>query len=101
MRLFLPNQGGKVTRRLPIHKYAVFNQRPALRRHALVVVTNGRQSVRLRPVRIEIANLRAELKFAGLVRGQEAGPGKIGLPEQRAIQLGGMADRLMNRQPEV
>ena len=36
-----------------------------------------------------------------LVGGEEAGAGEVGLVAERAIELGRMADRLVDRQPQV
>src|SRR6266568_3706755 len=45
IRPLVPDQGRQLARGLPINKHAFLNQVPALCRHALVVVTDRRQSL--------------------------------------------------------
>ena len=88
IRPLVPDQGRQLARGLPINKHAFLNQVPALCRHALVVVTDRRQSLGLGAVGEEIANLGSELKRAGFVGRQKTGAGVIRLPQQCAIQFG-------------
>ena len=57
--------------------------------------------VLLRLVGDDVDDLRAELELAELVGGEEAGAGVVGLVAERAIELGRMADRLVDRQPQI
>ena len=55
--LVFADQRRQIARRLPIHEHAVLDQIPALRRDAFVVVADGRQPLRLRPVGEKVAAL--------------------------------------------
>ena len=48
-----------------------------------------------------VTERRAELELPELVGGEEARAGEVRLVAERAIELGRMADRFVNRQPEV
>ena len=48
-----------------------------------------------------VDDLRADLELAELLGRQEAGAGVVRLITERTIKLGRMADRLVDRQPEV
>ena len=93
---FLPNQWGEVARGLPADEGPVLDQWPTLGGNAFVVVGYGCQSMRLGAISVKVTNSRPELEFAGLVGSQKTGSRIIGFPKQRAIQLGRMANRLMN-----
>src|ERR1051326_2516354 len=101
IRLLVANERSKVTSRLPIHKNTILHQRPALRGHAFIVISDSRQTMWLDAVAIEIADFGAELEFARLVRREKARAGVIRFPQYRPIQLGQVADRFVNRQPQM
>lgn len=74
---------------------------PALRLDALVVVADGRQAVLGRTVAHDVHHLGAVLQAAELVRRRERGARVRRLVAQRAVQLGGVPDRLVDGQPQV
>src|SRR5690606_20360748 len=90
-----------VARGLPPDEDAVADEVPALARHAVVVPTDGREPARLRAVGDEVDELAAEAEPARVVRAEEARPGEVRLEPHRAIELRGMADALVDREPEV
>src|SRR5438445_7930717 len=90
-----------MARGLPIDEDSILDQIPALGRHPFVIIADGGAALRLGAVGEEIAKLRTELKFARLVWRQKAGPGVVRFPPERAVQFGGMADRLVDGQPEI
>ncbi len=80
---------------------AVPDQVPLLGLHAVVVVADGGQAVLDGAVTGHGHHRRAVLQRAELLEGGEAGSRVRRLVAERAVQLGGVADRLVDRQPEV
>ena len=76
---------------------------PLVGRHALVVPRHARQRAFLRAIGLHVHERRPVLELADQLLGRrdEARAGVVGLLADRAIELGGMADRLVNRQPQV
>src|ERR1017187_4558486 len=69
--------------------------------HAIVVEARGGQAALGGAVAPYVHQVAAHAQRAHLVRGQEAGPGEVGLVAQGAIQLRGMPDALVNGEPEM
>ena len=82
-------------------EHAVADEVEGLRLDALVVVADGGQAVRDRAVAGHVHDLRAVAERAELVEGGERGPGVGRLVAHRPVELGGVADRLVDREPEV
>ena len=80
---------------------AVLDQVPVLAGDALVVVADGRQAVLDGAVAGDVHDRRAVLQRAELVEGGERRAGVGGLVAERPVQLGGVADRLVDGQPQV
>ena len=80
---------------------AVLHQVPGLALDALVVVPDGRQAVLGGAVTGDVHQLGAVLQLAELVEGGEGGARVGGLVAQRAVQLGGVPDGLVDGQPQV
>ena len=79
----------------------VAHQIPALRPHAFVVETHSGQTVFDGPVGGHVHHRRAVAHGAELVRRGERGARVGGLVADRPVVFGGVADRFVNRQPEV
>src|SRR5678815_3161437 len=101
VRVLLPDEMRLVARGLVVDEHAVLDDRKARRLHAVVVVAAGGHRLRLRLVADDGDERRAELELAELVGGEEARAGEVRLVAERAIELRRMADRLVNRQPQV
>ena len=69
--------------------------------HALVVVADGGQAVLDQPVAGHVHGRAAVAQDAQLVEGGERGAGVRRLVAQRPVQLGGVADRLVDGQEQV
>ena len=68
---------------------------------ALVVVADGGQAVLDGAVAGDVHDRRAVLQRAELVDGGERRAGVVGLVAERPVELGGVADRLVDGQPQV
>ena len=94
-----------LVRHLPIEliadEHAVAHDVPRLRRHALVVVADGRQAVLDLAIARHVHHRRAELQRVELVERRERRARVVRLVAEHAIELGRVADRLVNRQPQV
>ncbi len=82
-------------------QHAVPDDVPGLGLHALVVVADGREPVLDGAVAGDVHDRRAVLELAELVVGRERGAGVVGLVAERAVELGRVPDRLVDRQPQV
>ena len=80
---------------------AVADDVPALGLHALVVVADRGQAVLDGAVAGDVHDVGAVLQRVELVVGRERRAGVVGLVAERAVELGGVADRLVDGQPEV
>src|SRR6266850_2905601 len=100
-RLLLPDPARLLARRLVADEDPLLEQVPALRLHSVVVVAAGRQRARQDPVAVDVDDLRADPEAPQLVRRQERGAGEVGLVAQRPIELGRVADRLVDGEPQV
>ena len=89
----------------PVHlvpgEDAAGDQVPGLGGDPLVVVADAGQAVLCRPVPGDVHHRGAVAQAAELVRGGEGGAGERGLIAERPVQLGGVADRLVNGEPQV
>src|SRR5262245_29381040 len=101
VRALFPDERRQLTGGLPVDEHALLDEIPALPWHTLVVVPDGGQPGRLRAIGDEVHDWRPDAYLADGIGREEAGAGVVGLPTERAIELRGMADRLVNRQPEV
>ena len=82
-------------------QHAVAHDVPGLRRHALVVIADGGQAVFDLPIAGDVHHRRAELQRVQLVERRERRARVVRLVAEHAIELRRMADRLVNRQPQV
>jgi len=80
---------------------AVTHQVPALGRHAVVVVTDGRQAMLDGAVGAHVHHVGAVAQGAQLLRGGEGGAGVGRLVPDGAVVLRGVADGLVDGQPQV
>ena len=80
---------------------AVPDDVPALGLHALVVVPDRGQAVLDGAVAGDVHDVGAVLQRVELVVGRERRAGVVGLVAERPVELGGVADRLVDGQPEV
>lgn len=80
---------------------AVLHQVPRLRLDALVVVPDGREPVLGGPVARHVHDGGAVRQLAQLVEGGERGSRVRRLVPQSAVELGGVADRLVDGEPEI
>ena len=101
MRALLADQRRQLARRLPVHEHAVAHDVPPLRLHALIVVAGRGEAARLRAIADQVDDLRAEAQLAGVGRLEEAGAGHVRFPAERAIELGRVADRLVNGEEQL
>src|SRR5262249_5610090 len=69
--------------------------------HAIVVVAHGGQPALLAALGVDVHQRAAELQLAALIGGHEGGSGEIRLPSERTVELGGVSDRLVDREPEI
>ena len=86
---------------LVAHQHAVADDVPLLGPDALVVVADRGQAVLLRAVAPDVHHGGAVLEGAELVVGREGRAGVVGLVAQRAVELGGVTDRLVDGEPQV
>ena len=82
-------------------QHAVADDVPALGLHALVVVADRGQAVLDGAVAGDVHDVGAVLQRVELVVGRERRAGVVGLVAERPVQLGGVADRLVDGQPQV
>ena len=82
-------------------QHAVADQIPLLAGDALVVEPDRRQAVLGGAVAGDVHVRRAVRERPELVESGEAGSGVRGLVAQRPVELGGVPDRLVDRQPQV
>ena len=101
VRRLLADQMRLIARRLIVDEQSVLHQMPARRLDAVVVIAARGHGALLGLVGDDVHHLRAELELAQLVGGQEAGAGEVRFVAERAIELGRMADRFVNRQPQI
>ena len=94
-----------LVRHLPIEliadQHAVADDVPRLRRDALVVVADGREAVLDLAIAGHVHHRRSELQRVQLVERRERRAGVVRLVAEHAIELGRVADRLVDRQPQV
>ncbi len=71
--------------------------------HALVVPSDGAERADLGPIALDVHDLGSVLECAEhlLRRRDEARAGVVRLVSHRAVELGGMRDRFVDREPEV
>src|SRR6185436_17076319 len=100
-RSLLPDPARLLARRLVADEHAVLDQVPALRRDAVVVVAAGRERARRGLVGVERQERRADAQLAELVGRGVRGAGEVRLVAERAVELRRVADRLVDREPEV
>src|SRR5262249_19416988 len=103
IRLAAADERRLAHRHLVVLEHAVLDDRK-LRTdaaHAVVIESDGRQSTGLRSIRHDRHHRTAELERAELLRRQEGRSGEIGLPAESTVELGGMTDRFVDRQPEI
>ena len=67
----------------------------------VVIIAAGRQALGASAVAVEVDDVRPDAELAQLVGGEERRAGVIGLVAEGAIELGGMADRLVDRQRQM
>ena len=79
------------------------DDQPLVGRHAFVVPRDAGERAFLGAVGLDVHEGRTEAQLPDhlLGRRDEAGAGVVGLLADRAIELGRVADRLVNREPEV
>src|ERR1044072_4691355 len=96
--LLLADDVGLVAGLLVVHQDAVLDEVPALALHALVVVADGAERAHLRLVGEDVDQRAAVLERLALplVEGGEARAGVVGLVAEHAVELGGVADRLVD-----
>ena len=97
LRLHVPHRPVE----LVADQHAVADDVPALGLHALVVVADGGQAVLDGAVAGDVHDVGAVLQRAELVVGRERRAGVVGLVAERPVELGGVADRLVDGQPQV
>ena len=92
-----------LARGLVVLEDAFLDDQPLVGRHAFVVPLDAGERAFLRAIGLDVHEVRtvAELADHLLRRRDEAGAGVVGFLADGAIELGGMADRLVNREPEV
>src|ERR1035441_5265441 len=95
-RFALADQMGLVADGLVVFENALLDDGKLGGFHAIVVEARGGQAAIGGAIAPYIHQVAANAQRAHLVRGQEAGPGEVGLVAQGAIQLRGMPDALVN-----
>ena len=92
-----------LARRLVVLEHALLDDEPLVGRHALVVPRHAGERTFLGAVALDVHDRRAVLELADVLlrRRDEARAREVRLVAHRAIQLGGMADGFVDREPEV
>jgi hypothetical protein len=80
-------------------EHAAGDQAPGLARHALVVIADRGQAVRDRPVAGDVHHVRPVLERPQLVERGEAGARVGGLVAEGTVELGRVADGLVDGEP--
>ena len=101
MRLRLADERRQLARGLPVHEFPAAHEMPPIGRDAFVVEPGRGEPAGLGAIADQVHDGRAELQRAGVARLDEAGAGEIRLPPERAIQLGRVADGLVDREEQL
>nr|GEU28510.1 hypothetical protein [Tanacetum cinerariifolium] len=103
MRFLFADDVGLVARGLVVDQDAVLDDVPALGGHALVVVAHAAERTGRGAVRNKIDDVGAVLEFFALpfIERGKAGAGVIGFVTEHAVELRGVAHRLVDGQEQV
>src|SRR5687768_11054504 len=99
----LPYSRYLLARRLIVLEQALLDYQPLIRWNAFVIPRHAAERPLLRAIRLHVHDGRAIAQLADhlLWRRHEAGARVVRLFADCTIELGGVADRLVNRQPQV
>src|SRR5271155_3419328 len=92
---------GLVANRLKADKNAILDNRKLPRLDPVVIVATGRKTLGPGPIAEDVDDLGSDAEFPEFVGGQKTGAGVVGLVAQGPVQLGRVADRLVDRQAQV
>src|SRR6185436_16120087 len=82
-------------------KDALFNDWELGSLYAIVVVAGSRQAALIGAVAPHVDDVASDTLLAHLVQGEKTGSGIVGFIPQGAVEFGGVAHALVDREPEV
>ena len=100
-RFRLSDQVRLIANSLIVLEHALLDDRKLGSQNAVVIVLDGREPAIVRAVAEDVDQLAAKREVPEFLRRKKAGARVIRLISQRAVKLGRVADRFVDRQPEM